>query len=178
MALVTSGFQYPDDIVRGCVKYLLGIPSITQLVGSDNDGAYIFEGTPGVLMQGRSMDTPGAPVTCIVVFNAGSWGAPSPGMTARFPKIGIEIWADPPRDENRNVTRPQDARVAADYLSEVVDYYMNRTARGVVMFGDVPTWDSNSLGAISYLPSLPSNDHTIMGTVYYALQTAAFFSPS
>jgi hypothetical protein len=178
MAVMAGKSDYPDDIVRGCVKYLLGIPDITSLVGSDFNGAWVFEGAPGVRMTKASTLTPGSPITCIVVFNAGTWGAPNPGQTADFPKIGIEIWADPPRDEEGQVTRPQDARVAADWLYKVVDYYMNRTARGVVMFGDVYTWDSNRLGSIAYLPTVPADDHTIMGTVYYALQTATFFSPS
>lgn len=178
MAVMAGNNNYPDDIVRGCVKYLLGIPDITNLVGSDFDGAWIFEGAPGVNMQGISKTTPGSAVTSIVVFNAGTWGSPPPGQTVDFPKLGFEIWADPPRDEHGQVTRPQDARVAAEWLYKVLDFYMNRTARGVVMFGDVYTWDSNRMGSIAYLPSVPADDHTIMGTVYYGLQTASFFTPS
>jgi hypothetical protein len=176
--MAPSNTSYPDDIVRGCVQYLLGLPSVTNLVGSDDDGAWIFEGVIGVRMTKVSTNTPGFPQLAMVVYNAGSWGSPNPGMTAKFPKIGIEIWADPPRDALGQVTNPQEARVAASYLYDTVDYYMNRTARGVVMFGDVLTWDSTRLGEIAFLPTVAADDHTIMGTVYYGLQTAAFFTPS
>jgi hypothetical protein len=175
---------YPDDIVRGCVKYLLGISDITSLVGSDADGPWIFEGTCGVRMQGISANTPGSAATSIVVYRAGNWGSPDPGMTAEFPKLGFEIWADPPRQAPSldspigEVTRPQDARVAAENLYSVLDYYMNRTYRGIVMFGDVYTWDSVRLSSMSYLPTMPADDHTIMGSCFYGLQTANFFTPS
>jgi hypothetical protein len=173
----------PDDIVRGCVKYLLGISDITNAVGSDSDGPWIFEGTCGVRMQGQSINTPGSAVTSIVVYRSGNWGTPAPGMTAEFPKLGFEIWADPPRQLSPDtgkgeVTRPQDARVAAEYLYSILDYYMNRTYRGIVMFGDVYTFDSVRLGSMTYLPTLPSDDHTIMGSCFYGLQSANFFTPS
>lgn len=174
---------YPDDIVRGCVKYLLSIPAITNLVGSDADGPWVFEGACGVRMQGQSVNTPGSAVTSLVVYRAGNWSSPTPGMTAEFPKLGFEIWADPPRQPPTpeslagEVMRPQDARLAADNLYATLDYYMNRTARGLVMFGSVYTWDSVRLSGISYLPTIPADDHVIMGSCFYGVQTANFFSP-
>lgn len=178
MATIAGRGDYPDDIVSGCVKYLLKIPAVTSLVGSDFNGPWIFQETIGVRMQGASTLTPGFPITSLVVFNAGTWGSPTPGQTADYPKLGIEIWADPPRDPKGQVTSPNDARLAADWLYKTIDFYMNRTARGVVMFGDVYTWDSTRLGTITYLPPVPSDDHTIMGTVYYGIETASFFTPS
>lgn len=183
MAVMAGNNNYPDDIVRGCVKYLLGIPDITNAVGADFDGPWIFEGTCGKRMQGVSVNTPGSAVTSLVVYRSGNWGIPAPGMTAEFPKLGFEIWADPPREINPDtgkgeVTRPQDARIAADYLYSVLDFYMNRTYRGLVMFGDVYTWESVRLSSVSYLPTLATDDHTIMGTCSYGIQTAHFFTPS
>lgn len=178
MAQLTGNNNLPDDIVRGCVKYLLGISDITSLVGSDHNGPWIFEQTIGQRMQKASTLTPGFPITALTVFSAGSWGSATPGQTGDYPKIGMEIWADPPRDEAGQVTRPNDARIAADWLYKVIDFYMNRTARGVVMFGDVYTWDSTRLGTINYLPQVPADDHLVMGTVYYGLETAAFFTPN
>lgn len=175
---------YPDDIVRGCVKYLLALPDVTNAVGSDANGPFIFEGTCGVRMQGQSVNTPGNAVTSLVVYRAGNWSSPNPGMTGEFPKLGFEIWADPPRQNPSlevpagEVTRPQDARIAAEYLYSILDYHMNRTARGLVMFGSMYTWDSTRLSGVSYLPTLPSDDHVIMGSCFYGIETANFFSPS
>lgn len=176
--------SYPDDIVRGCVKYLLGIPDITNTVGSDPNGPWVFEGSLGTRMQGASVNTPGSAVTSLVVYRAGNWSSPNPGMTAEFPKIGFEIWADPPRQAPTlelpagEVTRPQDARIAAEYLYSVLDYYMNRTYRGLVMFGDMYTWESVRLASVSYLPTMPADDHVIMGSCFYGIETANFFTPS
>jgi hypothetical protein len=170
-------FQYPDDIVRSCTKYLLSIPDITAVVGQFPGGApFIFEEAIGVPMEGISMQFPGNPVTAIVVQSGGSWATPAPQTTELFPKITIEIWADPPRDDKRQVTRPRDARIAADYLFQVIDNYMNFTSSDVVMMNEQPVWKSYRLGNITFLPRINSDDYLILGTVSYGLQTAMFFS--
>lgn len=172
-------FQYPDDIVRSCTKYLLSIPAITSLVGEFTGGTpFIFEEEIGVPMMEISASPPfiGNAVTAIVVQNGGSWATPAPQTTELFPKITLEIWADPPRDEMRQVTRPRDARVAADYLFQVIDKYMNFTSSDVVMMSTQPIWKSYRLGNITFLPKVNSDDHLILGTVSYGLQTATFFS--
>ena len=160
--------DYPDDIVSGCIQYLNSFSDIVSLVGSDAAGSWIFDSAPAQNMNSTS-------AMCIVVYNAGSWGTPAPGQTAEFPRVGIDIWSDPPRDSMGQVTEPQAARRAADLLYRTIDRHMNRTDRGVVMFGDLYTWDSNRMGSINYLPVIPSDDHLLKGTAYYAVETAFFF---
>lgn len=161
--------DYPDDIVSGCIKYLNSISDIVDLVGSDPVGSWIFDSFPAQNMTGTSS-------VCLVVSAAGSWGTPPPGQTGEYPRIQFDIWSDPPRDDMGQVTEPQAARRAADILYRTVDRYMNRTSRGVVMFGDLYTWDCNRIGSISYLPAIPSDDHLLKGTVYYAVESAFFFN--
>lgn len=170
-------YQYPDDIVRGVTKYLIGLPDVAGLVGQFPNGTpFIFEEEIGVAMQGVSKNWVGNPVTAVVVRSSNTWAAPDPMSSEQYPKVAIEIWADPPRDETGAVTRARDARTAADWLYQVIDNYLNRKTTGVVMMGSVTTWGSLRLAGISYLPSVPSDDHVLLGTAYYGLQMAAFFS--
>jgi hypothetical protein len=170
-------FPYPDDHVKGCTKYLLSIPQITNLVGQyDNGTPFIFQEEIIQNMNGISAKWPENPVTAIVVKGSGTWGTPSPQTTERFPKLTIEIWADPPRGMDGKVTRPRDARLAADYLYNIMDSYLNFTSSEVVMFGTQPVWRSYRLGDIAFMPKLNSEDDLVIGTVSYGLQTAFFQS--
>jgi hypothetical protein len=170
-------FQYPDNLVSGCAKYLLSIPSVTNILGEFPSGVpYLFQQTMGVdLQQQGGKKWPGNPVTALVIQAAGTWAAPSPLASEMYPKLAIQIWADPTRDANGQVVKQNDAYLAADWLYKVVDSYMNRTSSDVVMLGDVTTWGSTRLGDIAYLPRINSDNGVIMGTVYYGLMTSTFF---
>ncbi len=170
-------FEYPDDLVRGATKYLLSFPDITNLVGQFPGGTpYIFEEKPLVTMQGVSKQWPGNAVTAIVLTTSGTWASPDPQSTGQFPKLGVEIWADPPRDADGMVTKPSEARVAADYLYKVVDFHLNRTSSDLVFYGTVPIFRSVRIGDITYLPKIPSDDHLVLGNVYYAISTTSYTS--
>jgi hypothetical protein len=170
-------FQYPDDVVRGCVKYLLSLPDVTSLVGQFDSGQpFIFEGAIGVELKTYTTKLPGNPVTALVVKSSGSWGTPAPQSTERYPKISVEVWSDPPRNTAGMVTRTRYSRVAADYLYQVMDSHLNFTASDTVMFGTQPVWRSYRLGEISYLPQVASDDGLLLGEVAYGLQTAYFAS--
>lgn len=171
MPIIRDPYQYQqDDLVRGAVKYLKSLPDVVSLVGSTNGVPWIYDSSNLVSVQNSQ-------AMSIVVHNGGPWASPTPGQTGEFPKLGIDIWSDPPRDDSGQVAKPREARVSADWLYHVLDFHLNRTDVGVVMFGDVWTFGCTRLSAISYLPVLPSDDGVITGTAWYGVQCATFYTP-
>lgn len=164
----------PDDTVQGCSVYLLSIPTLVNLVGSTN-GQYgnipwIFQEdfTNPELVQ---TTVQGSSSIAVVVSDAGTWGAPNMNNTMENPRIRIDIWSDPPRDQLKNITDPLEARTAAKQVFDCLNKYLHRPQGGAEQWGDVLTTGCYRLGEPIFTP-LKDGDYIVIGTVYYGVLVA------
>lgn len=123
-----------DDIVSGAVSYLLDQPEAVAAVSSFVIGGQpapgIFQHRPWVKMEGSSS-------TCCVVTSDGGWAAPNLYNTARFPRLTVNIWADPIRDDTRNVTDPGEVTRRAFAAYKAIDKFLHRTGGPEIYFGQL-----------------------------------------
>jgi hypothetical protein len=123
-----------DDIVSGTVGYLLDQPDAVAAVSSFVLGGQqvpgIFQHRPWVRMEGSSS-------TCCVVSTEGGWAAPNLYNTLRFPRLTVNIWADPIRDTTKNVTDPGEVQRRTFATYKVIDKLLHRTGGPEVYFGQL-----------------------------------------
>lgn len=124
----------PDDsIVRGAVKYLMDISDVTDLLGTYQTGVpYLFQHTLWVVMENTQ-------TTACVISRAGGWAGPNLHNTMRFPRISLELWADPLRDAGNNVTDPGEVHDRIESIFKSIDRYLHRPQGGTVWWGDIRT---------------------------------------
>lgn len=151
-----------DDISQGCYKFLLSKADVVASVGSEDSVPFIFNGNLYTTIQGKNA------VTAIVITSAGGWGGPNTGNTAEFPRIGIEVWSDPPRDALGNVTQPIEARTQAFATYHILDRYMHRPYGSAVYFGTVLTFSCVRLGEPLWVQN-NTDDKVGKLTVYYGV---------
>lgn len=152
----------PDDIVQGVYKYLLGYEDVVSLLGSSDSG------TPFLYNGGIYHTMTGTQSVAVVVKDGGGWAAPNTSNTAEFPRIQIEIWADPPRDEEGQVTMPTEARTRAYAVYQHVNAHMHIPYSKVINFGDVLAFGSIRLGEPAWLQR-NEDDHLGKLTVFYGI---------
>lgn len=123
-----------DDIVSGCVSYLLDQPdsvaSVTNYQVGGQSVPGIFQYRPWVTMEGTSG-------TSVVLTNDGGWTGPNSYNTLRFPRLTVNIWCDPIRDSARNVTDPGEVMRRAFATFKVIDKHLHRTGGPEVMWGQL-----------------------------------------
>lgn len=122
----------PDDIVSGTATYLSSEPVALAAVSTFNIGGQL---TPGIFQYRPWAKIEGSQRTCVVITYDGGWTGPNLHNTLRFPRVGINIWADPLRDGQNNVTDPGEVMRRAYATFEAVDQVMHRVGGGSVMFG-------------------------------------------
>lgn len=97
-------------------RELMGRPEITTLVGtSDSFSSWIFRWRLYVDVEGTSQ-------CAIVLREDGGWASPNNHNTARFPRLTVEVYADPPRTPRLNpamATAPDRAKAVFDVLDRV-----------------------------------------------------------
>lgn len=152
----------PDDTVQGVYKYLLGFNEITSLLGTSDSG------TPFLYNGGIYHTMAGTQSVAVVVKDGTSWASPNTSNTAEFPRIQIEVWADPPRDEEGQVTQPTEARTRAYAVYEQINGRLHLPFSRIINFGSVIAFGSIRLGQPSWIQS-PENDHVGKLTVFYGV---------
>lgn len=152
----------PDDIVQGVYKYLLSFNDIVSLLGASDDGTpFLYNGGIYHNMAGTQ--------SCAVVIKSGTgWGAPNSNNTAEFPRVQIEVWSDPPRDGDDQVTEPTEARTRALAVYHRVNGRLHIPYSKIINFGDVLAFGSVRLGEPAW-EQLPANDHLGKLTVFYGV---------
>lgn len=114
-------------------NYLASQPSVTSLVGSDSTwGPWIFEDRPRLIVENTGK-------CLIVVTKDGSWASANDYNTARFPRLIIDIWADPTRNADGSL-RKEDAKAKIEAVYKAVDkclHLVNKSLPGgiSVMWG-------------------------------------------
>lgn len=121
-----------DDIVSGTVTYLRSQPSALAAVSMFNIGGQL---TPGIFQYRPWAKLEGSQRTCAVISYDGGWAGPNTHNTLRFPRVGVNIWADPLRDSQNNVVDPGEVMRRAYASYEAIDKVLHRTGGDPLMFG-------------------------------------------
>lgn len=122
-----------DNLVQGAVKYLLSFSDVTDVLGTTTDGnPLLFQDELYARMEGTQS-------TAAVVSLAGGWAGPNQHNTMRFPRLSLELWADPRRDDGNNELKPGETRRRIDNAYQVIDRYLHRPQSGTQMWGTVRT---------------------------------------
>lgn len=126
-----------DDIVTGCVKFLKSKSSVLSAVSTA-----VIDGQMVPLLFGYSLwGTPieNTQMTAAFITSDGGWAGPNLHNTLRFPRITLNIWADPIRDGNGNVADPHEVMLRINNTYEVIDNYLHRPEGETQMWGQIRT---------------------------------------
>lgn len=126
------------DVALAARRHLASLPAIRAVLGptgADSEGlTWLFSSSLAVLVEGSGRA--GA-----VLSIAGAWARPNSHNTARFPRLQLEIFADPSRSSGNIVRRDAEAR--AWFAWEPFNLELHRTD------GFAETW-----GALGLDPGL------------------------
>lgn len=125
-----------DDVVQGCVKFLLAQARVRAVLGTD-DGTT----EPWLFQHKMWTDVEGTSSTACLIGRDGGWAAPNLYNTMRFPRITLEVWADPQRDMHRNVTDPGEVWRRIEHTYEVIDEHLHRPMGGQQYWGTLRVID-------------------------------------
>lgn len=134
---MTASVSTDDDIVTGAVSYLLSMPQCLGAVDSFNIGG---RPAPGIFAYRLSTVMEGSSATSVVIAHDGGWAAPNLTNTLRFPRLLLNVWADPIRDAQKNNIDPLVQR-RANACFETFDSVLHRVGGGDVRFGTVRVID-------------------------------------
>lgn len=173
-----------DDVAGGAVRYLSGFSDVTSLIGSfpltdpvsANAGKpWLFsdtrqlDGNPGVL---RTME--GSSAAAIVCSDFGGWDVPPAGGTLRFRRLRVDIWIDPNRDANGNVSDSSSItsnRGLAVFAA--AQFRLQRTDPDTVLWGDLVTVGCQLLVDAVFAP-VTDGDGLQRGTAYYGVAASGW----
>lgn len=151
-----------DDIVQACVKHLATFPAVVSLLAEFEDGEpFLFQHE----MQGVVESTQRA---AVVVSQLGGWASPNVHNSLAFPRLSIEVWADPLRDDENNVTDPIEVQRRALYLLKLIDTHLHRPQGGDATWGTVRTIDCQRLGE-PVMYRVPDGDGGVRAQVFYGV---------
>ncbi len=140
-----------DDLVAGCLRFLSEFDEIRAVLGvyDDTDTPFLFQHRLWRKIEGTQS-------TAAVVSYAGSWSGSNVHNTMRFPRLALDIYADPIRDELGNVAGTAFGEVVRRLLAawQQFDAKLHRTYDGAQMWGTVRTLGCVRLAdpALDYLP--------------------------
>jgi hypothetical protein len=154
-----------DDIVSGAASFLLGFQAAVNAVD-----VFVISGQPtvGIFQYRTWAPIEGSQKTCVVLSNEGGWATPNLTNTLNFPRLTINIWADPMRDEQNMVTDPPEVMRRAYRTFKVFDRFLHRPGGEDVMFGTLRIISSVRLTEpVIYM--VPDGDGLVRCQVVYAL---------
>jgi hypothetical protein len=151
-----------DDLVQGAARFLGALTDVTAALGKfPDDTPWLFQHTLWATVEGSSS-------TAAVLTNTGGWAGANVQNTLRFPRLGLELWVDPQRDSDGNVTTPGEAQRRADALFAIFDKHLHRCANGVQMWGTVRTIACVRLAEPSVY-AVPDGDGLLRAQTFYAV---------
>lgn len=123
-----------DDLALDARNWLAQQPSVTALLGSDDIwDTWIFSGEP----QRRIENTQRC---AIVIFVDDAWSPANAHNTLSFPRLVVDVWADPTRDNVSKAIKKQDAKAKVHSVYKAVDKFlhtvnMDNGQGGVIQWG-------------------------------------------
>jgi hypothetical protein len=118
-----------DDLASAAVKYLTTLQAVTSLVGSfplPGDSSTVNAGTPFIFAEDLSVPIQGTSQAALVCSEGGGWQEPLDYSTAAYRRLGVEVFVDPQRDANLNVTESSAiTRRRGRFLLDTVRSYLH-----------------------------------------------------
>lgn len=135
-----------DDVASGAVKYLKTFSSLTSLLGSypasdavNGGKAFIFR-TTGDSYRGTLARVQGTQSSALVVSTFGSYQAAMPMTTPRFQRLSVEVFTDPLRDSDLNITEtPGGTELRCRQVLSQVIFTLQRTDPETIAWGSLLT---------------------------------------
>lgn len=154
-----------DELVQGCVKHLSDQGDVKAVLGSyeDTNVPFLFQHTLWINVEGSRS-------TAAVISRAGGWAAPNTFNTMEFPRLGLEIYVDPHRDADRNVTDPGEAQRRIEATFQVFDRHLHITS-GEQYWGTVRVIGSTRI-AEPNVYAVPDGDGLLRLIVFYGVVEA------
>lgn len=129
------------DVISGCAEYLSAQSVLTDLLGKFDDGdPYLFQD------EIRFVELEGTQKTALVVCDGGSWNSGNEHNTMEFPRLRIDLYVDPLRDDDLNYVEPAETMRRGRRIWKVVDSLLHRPQGGTQMWGQVRTLSCVKLG--------------------------------
>lgn len=157
-----------DDLVQGAQKWLLGFADILAVLGVQQDTGthYLFQHTLWAPMEGSES-------TAAVISRSpgGGWANPNMHNTIRFPRLAVEVWVDPQRDDGSNAVDPGEAQRRIDNAYQVIDRHLHRPQGDAQWWGTVRTLGCIRLGEPWTYP-VPGGDGLLRLQVFYGVTQA------
>lgn len=103
-----------SDLALDTRNFLAGDAQLTALLGSDLTWTtWMFTEVPYVLIENSSS-------ALVVITQSGGWAAPNAHNTMSFPRLVVDIWADPTRSRPSNAVQIQDAKQKINTIHKAI----------------------------------------------------------
>lgn len=180
-----SGWALVDDVASGGYWYLAGLPDVVAIVGSFPADDPLNAGVPWIFVRNIltrmeiSAIVKGSRAVALVLANAGQSSTPSAASTARFQRLEVDIWVDPLRDSNGNVTSPGEELSRMLSVFAVLDSHLHRVAtdQNTQQWGDLITVSCVRMTEPQPYP-VPDGDGLVRGVVFYDVGTFGNWDPT
>lgn len=153
-----------DDIVTGATKYLRAQPECLAAVDTFNLSGQLV---PGVFAYRLGVRMEQSQSTSVVIAHDGGWAAPNLMNSMRFPRLLLNVWADPRRDAMGNASDPLLQR-RANACFETFDKYLHCIGGGEMWWGSLRVIDSLRLTE-PIIVDVSDGDGLIRMQAYYAI---------
>ncbi len=151
----------PDDIVTGALAYLYTKPDLLAVLGSDDDGPWLFGYRLWAVVEKSES-------TAVVISHDGGWAGANLEHTLRFPRLQIDIYADPRRDMGNNGNDPGEVQRRVNHVFETLDKHLHRVDSGTQMWGGVRTVASARLTEPT-IYAVPDGDGLLRAQIHYGI---------
>jgi hypothetical protein len=152
-----------DDLVQGCVKWLLDEDDVHRVLGvfPQTNVPWLYQHTLWNRIEGTQSQA-------AVIARAGGWAGANDYNTLRFPRLSLEIYVDPIRDSGGNQTMPGETNRRIEQVWRVFDNLLHRPSPDTVMWGDIRVITSTRLGEPTVYV-VPDGDGSLRLQQYYAI---------
>jgi hypothetical protein len=168
-----------DDVGTGAFKYLGTFSSVTSLLGAFSSGdsnpanagkPWLFTDTAGQYTTPGVLTTvEGSSSSAITLSDFGGWSLPEPYATSRFRRLRVDMWVDPQRDANQNVTETSSITTnRANSLFNAVHRVLQRRDSDTIQWGDLVTFACQLLVEPQFV-AVPDGGGMQLGTAFYGV---------
>jgi hypothetical protein len=165
---VTSPVTAGIDLVAAARGYLALQPELYSVLGSSQDwDIWLFQEKSYVRVESSQQ-------TACVLKQMGSWTSPNSWNHMRFPRLQVEFWADPDRDEKANNAEPLSAKDKILAAHNVIDNFLHFTMLSEQWWPEISATapmrilNSTRQGELEFA-EVPDGDGLMRAIVFYAI---------